>query len=387
MSDQRGVAIPQANPGAGYLKHKSEIDAAMARVGQSGRYILGPEVDDFEREFAAYIGTAHAIGVASGTDAIELALRGAEIGAGDLVFTVAQTAVATVAAVERAGAIPVLVDIDPITYTMDPAKLDAALRAAQKNPALRGARPAAVIPVHLYGQAADLPAILEIARRAGMIVIEDCAQCHGASLDGRRLGAWGSVASFSFYPTKNLAAIGDGGMIASNDARIAKRIRALRQYGWEERYISSIRGGNSRLDELQAAILRTRLTHLEEDNDLRRKWAAMYDAALEKTALLRPVVRKGARHVYHQYVVRSPSRESLREHLVAQQIGSAIHYPVPIHLQPAYQGQLAGADALPNTEAAAREILSLPMFPELTTEQVTRVAKSVQAWAAASAAA
>ena len=385
MSEKKAAsaapAVPQANPLGGYLARKDEIDAAIARALAGNRYILGPEVEAFEQEFAAYIGAAHGVGVANGTDAIELALRAFDLDRNDLVFTVSQTAVATVSAIERAGATPVLVDIDPVTYTMDPERLEAAVAMTTTDARFRGMRPRVVVPVHLYGHPADLPAIMEIAARAGMRVIEDCAQAHGAALHGRKLGTWGDLAAYSLYPTKNLAAIGDGGIITGNDRKAIERIRALRQYGWEERYISSIRGFNSRLDELQAAILRVRLRHLDADNDRRRRVAKRYDTMLADAGLTLPTAKAGAHHVYHQYVVRTTERDSLREQLAQDGVGTAIHYPMPIHQQPAYAGRIA-AGPLDVTETAAREIASLPMFPELTDDQVQRVVRAVKSWAA-----
>lgn len=382
MSESVSTIIPQANPLAGYLARQREIDAALARALASGRYIMGQEVEAFEREFAVYQGTRHAVSVANGTDAIELALRAAGIGAGDLVFTVSHTAVATVAAVERAGAVPVLVDIDPLRYTMAPEHLEAAIAQARRDPELQGARQRAVLPVHLYGQPADIEAIAAIAARSGLLLIEDCAQAHGATVAGRRVGTWGMLASFSFYPTKNLGAMGDGGAIITDDAAIARRLRALRQYGWEERYISASRGLNSRLDEIQAALLRVRLRHLDADNEARRRVAARYDAALDGLAVAPPARAAGIEHVYHQYVLRTPMQAALRHHLADAGIGTAIHYPVPIHLQPAYQGQIALAQPLAETEAAAREVVSLPMFPELSSGQVDRVCAALRAWSA-----
>ncbi|HJQ19453.1 MAG TPA: DegT/DnrJ/EryC1/StrS family aminotransferase [Gemmatimonadaceae bacterium] len=373
-------AIPQANPGAGYLAERAEIDAAAARVFRSGWYILGPEVEAFEREFASFVGCAHAVGVSNGTDAIELALRGCGVERGDIVFTVSHTAVATVSAIERIGGIPVLVDIDPATFTMSPERLEHAIRWVKGNSGLAGSRARAVIPVHLYGQPADMTAILSIARRAGLQVLEDCAQAHGASLNGRGAGSWGDVASFSFYPTKNLAALGDGGAVTGNDTAMMRRVAALRQYGWEERYISSFPGFNTRLDELQAAILRARLSRLHRNNERRREIAATYDALLADSAVQRPIRAPGVVHAFHQYVIRCADRDALKDALLRSGIGTAIHYPVPIHLQPAYRDRIATGGALDATEAAAGEILSLPMYPELTDQQVQTVGRAVANW-------
>jgi dTDP-4-amino-4,6-dideoxygalactose transaminase len=355
-----------ANPRAQYDAHAEEIDAAMARVLRGGRYILGDEVASFEKEFAATIGVAHAIGVGSGTDALHLALRAAGIGAGDEVITVSHTAVATVAAVEMAGATPVLVDIDPIHYTIDPARIEEAITE----------RTRAIIPVHLYGGAADLDAVLDIAQRRGLKVIEDCAQSHGATIRGRRTGAIGDAGTLSFYPTKNVGAIGDGGMIVTNDDRIAAQVRLLRQYGWEERYVSRVAGWNSRLDELQAAILRVKLRHLDDDNRHRRSIAATYTDGLRGTALVLPTTRPDSGHAFHLYVVRSTRRDRLARFLHERGVGTLVHYPVPVHLQPAYSGRL-GNRPLPESERAAREVLSLPMYPELRDDEVQQVIEAI----------
>jgi dTDP-4-amino-4,6-dideoxygalactose transaminase len=320
-------------------------------------------VESFEQEFAAYIGVHHAIGVGNGTDALELSLRACGVGPGDLVFTVSHTAVATVAAIELAGATPVLVDIDPVTYTMDPNCLESALA----NPP--DGTPKAVIPVHLYGHPADMPSILELAKRHGLYMLEDCAQSHGATLDGRMTGAWGDIAAFSFYPTKNLGALGDGGMVVTDNPALAERVRLLQQYGWRERYISEIPGGNSRLDELQAAVLRVKLRYLDKENMRRQSLAQTYNSLLADAGLTLPEVGSGVTHVYHQYVVRLPQRDALRTYLRQAGIGTLIHYPKPVHLQPAYQSRLSVVAPLPWTEQVARQVLSLPMFPQLSDDQ------------------
>jgi len=359
-----------SNPLAQYKAHKTEIDAAIQRVLDKGWYILGEETNAFESEFAAYIGVAHGIGVGSGTEALHIALFACGIGPGDEVITISHTAVATVAAIELAGATPVLVDIEPDYYTLDPARLEAAISPHTK----------AVIPVHLYGQPADLAPILEIARRHGVRVIEDCAQAHGAIYGGRHVGAWGDIACFSFYPTKNLGALGDGGMIVTNDSTLAERARLLREYGWAERYVSHIPGWNSRLDEVQAAVLLVKLRYLDADNAVRARRAREYDQALRDTWLVTPKRRSDATHVYHLYVVRCPGRDELQTWLKAHDVGALIHYPVPIHLQPAYQGRLRGGDNLPETERAAREVLSLPMYPELSEKELQMVIGAVQSF-------
>lgn len=363
--------IPQTDPKSGYLAHRQEIDSAIQRVLESGWYILGQEVDAFEQEFAGYFGVGHAIGVANGTDAIELSLRACGVGRGDLVFTVSHTAVATVAAIESTGATPVFIDIDPVTYTIDVAQLETALA----NPP--SGTPRAIVPVHLYGHPSDMPAIMELSRRYSVDVIEDCAQSHGATVDGVMTGAWGRISAFSFYPTKNLGTFGDGGMVATNDAELAEKVRLLQQYGWRERYISEISGRNSRLDELHAAILRVKLRHLETENRRRREIAALYDDLLAGENLTLPVVRPQITHAYHQYAVRSDRREALRSHLREAGIGTLVHYPVPVHMQPAYSSRAGSAGQLPVTEKVAREILSLPMFPQLSDDSVKRVSSSI----------
>jgi dTDP-4-amino-4,6-dideoxygalactose transaminase len=365
--------IPQTDPRAGYLEQQAEIDAAISRVLASGWYILGGEVEAFETAFASWLGVAHAVGVGSGTDAIELALRACGIGAGDLVFTVSHTAVATVAAIERAGAVPVLVDVEPGRFAMDPAALEAALR----RPPL--GRPAAILPVHLYGEPAELAAIIELARAYGLRVIEDCAQSHGALYRGRPTGSFGDIACFSFYPTKNLGALGDAGITATDDAGLATALREIREYGWRERYVSAIAGINSRLDPIQAAILGVKLPRLGADNTRRQAIAARYDDGLAGLPLALPCRRADTAHVYHQYVVRSPARDPLREYLRAAAIGTGIHYPAPVHVQPAYRGRLAEYPAgLPETTRVAGEILSLPMYPQLADNAVDRVIAEIR---------
>ena len=367
----RQTIVPQADPGASYFAHKPEIDSAIARVLEGGRYILAQEAETFEREFAAYVRVGDAIGVGSGTDALELSLRACGVGPGALVFTVSHTAVATAAAIELVGATPVLVDINPATYTMDPDSLEAAL--ARKPAGI----PKAVIPVHLYGHPADMPSIMDIARRHGLFVIEDCAQSHGATLDGRMTGAWGDIAAFSFYPTKNLGALGDGGMVVTDDAELAERVRLLRQYGWQERFISAIPGGNSRLDEIQAAVLRVKLRGLDRENMRRQSLAGTYGDLLAEAGLILPKAAPGVTHVYHQYVVRLSRRDALRTYLKRAGIDTVVHYPVPIHLQPAYRGRLPAAVPLPWTERVVRDVLSLPMFPQLRNDQIRHVSECI----------
>jgi dTDP-4-amino-4,6-dideoxygalactose transaminase len=373
--------IPQTDPRANYLAHKDEIDAAIARVLDRGWYILGEEVRAFEREFAAWLGVTDSVGVANGTDALHLALRGAGIDQGDGVITVSHTAVATVAAIELAGAVPILVDVDAESYTLDPdAITDAMELAARSRVDVKG-----IVPVHIYGHMADMPSIVSIASRHNLRVIEDCAQAHGASIGGRIAGTWGDAAAFSFYPTKNLGALGDGGAVVTNDPVIAERIRLLREYGWRERYVSSIPGMNSRLDELQAAILRVKLPYLDGENERRRAVAAIYDGDLRESGLLLPHRRGDALHAFHQYVVRSQRRDELRANLREKGVGTLIHYPMPVHLQPTYRGRVLTCGDLPVTERLAAEVASLPMFPELSGDDARMVTSRINEWAAAPA--
>ncbi|MFB0534201.1 MAG: DegT/DnrJ/EryC1/StrS family aminotransferase [Anaerolineae bacterium] len=351
-----------------YNAIKGEVNEAVARVLESGWFILGQEVEAFEREFAAYCGLSHGIGVGSGTEALHLALLACGVGEGDEVITVPHTAVATVAATELTGARPVFVDIDPASYTIAPDQLESRITA----------RTRAVIPVHLYGQAADLDPVLDIAQRHGLTVVEDCAQAHGTVYKGRRVGSFGRVACFSFYPTKNLGAYGDGGMVVTDDGALAQKVRLLRQYGWKKRYVSSLKGLNSRLDELQAAILRVKLRHLDEWNEARRARARLYDELLAGSGVATPIEMDYGRHVYHLYVVRCPHRNELRNHLAERGVGTAIHYPVPIHLQEAYRDLGYQRGDFPVTEACADEILSLPMYPDLREDEVREIAELVK---------
>lgn len=362
------ISVPFVDLAISYRQQQEAIDAAVSRVLSGGWYILGEEVRRCEEEFAAYLGADHALGVASGTDALLLALRALEIGPGDEVITVSHTAVATAAAIELSGAKPVFVDVDPATYTLDPALLDDAL-----TPQTR-----AIIPVHLYGQAAALQPILNFAHNHNLALIEDCAQAHGAAYQGQKVGTWGDAAAFSFYPTKNLGAIGDGGAVVTNRADVAERLHLLRQYGWRERYISDITGYNSRLDELQAAVLRVRLRHLDADNQQRQTAAQQYHALLDGLPLVLPKTGAAESHVYHLFVIQVEERDALRAYLQAKGIGTAIHYPMPVHLQPAYRrlGYLPGS--LPVTERLAGRILSLPMFPGVTEEQVAAVCGAIR---------
>jgi dTDP-4-amino-4,6-dideoxygalactose transaminase len=372
-------AVMQSDPKANYLAHKREIDEAMRRTLDSGRYILGGQVSEFEREFAAYLGAKRCVGVANGTDALSLALRAVGVGVGDVVITVAHTAVATVAAVEMAGASPLLVDIDPATFTISPEAVEDAIRNYRERPRIK-----AILPVHLYGRPADMRAMCDIARRYDLKVVEDCAQAHGATIHrtGRvRVGVFGDAAAFSFYPTKNLGALGDGGAVVTNDAVVAERVGLLREYGWRERYVSDVAGFNSRLDELQAAVLRVKLKYLDEENARRREIARIYDDRLAPSSLRLPERAGGVESVYHQYVARCDERDGLRDHLREQGVGTLVHYPVPVHLQPAYRNRVpVHRGALPATEQAARQVLSLPMYAQLSDTQVEQVCEAINRW-------
>lgn len=366
--------IPQSNPKAAFEAHRAPIEKALARVLESGWYILGEEVAAFESAFARAMGCAWSAGVASGTDAIEVALRALGVAPGDAVLTVSHTAVATAAAIARAGARPLFVDVERETYTMSPDSLRAAL-------AQRGAAEAkAMVVVHLYGQPADMPALSAIASQHGLALVEDCAQAHGAALAGRPVGSWGQLACYSFYPTKNLGAIGDAGAITGNDPALLERVRLIREYGWRERYVSDVYGVNSRLDPLQAAVLNAKLPGLAADNERRSRWASEYDALLQSSPVRRPVRRANARHVFHQYVVECERRDALRAWLKDRGVGTLVHYPRAVHQQRAYAAPDLRPVPLPNTEALVSRILSLPMYPELTPAQLAGVAAEIRGW-------
>ncbi len=358
-------------PLASYLAHKAEIDAAIQQTLSKGTYILGEEVAAFERDFAQYLGVRHGIGVANGTDALQLALWACGIGPNDEVITVAHTAVATVAAIEMCGARPVVVDIDPDTFTIDPNQIEYVITSKTK----------AILPVHLYGHPADMEGINAIASKHHLYVVEDCAQSHGAVYQGRRTGAWSDIAAFSFYPTKNLGALGDGGIVVTDNPGLAAQVTSLREYGWKnQRHMSEAPGVNSRLDELQAAILRVKLNYLDEENEQRRKLARVYDEILSSTKLTLPMEKGSVSHVYHQYVIRSPRRDSLQQYLKKLGINTAIHYPVPVHLQPAYRGRLRVEGTLTCTERMCREVLSLPMHPQLSEERIHSISELLRNW-------
>ena len=361
--------IPMADLRAQHAALQDEVERAVTRVLRSGRYALGPEVEAFEREFAAYCGAADAVGVSSGTSALHLALRAYDIGPGDEVITVPLTFVATVATIRNTGARVRLVDIDPRSYTMDPSKLEAAI----------GERTRAIVPVHLYGQPADMDPILAIGRKHGLAVIEDAAQAHGASYHGRPTGGLGDLGCFSFYPSKNLGACGEGGMILTNDAERARLLRVLRDWGQDGRYRHVRDGGNYRLDAIQAAVLRVKLRRLDGWNARRRQIAAVYDAAFADLDLTCPEGMAYATHVYHIYALRSGHRDALRKCLTARDIQVDVHYPIPMHLQPTYVDLGYDTGAFPHAEAVAREELSLPIYPELSERQIEDVIDGVRA--------
>jgi len=350
---------------------KEELLAAIRRVVERGRYVLGEELRAFERDFTAASGCAHVVGVANGTDAIRLALEAAGVRAGDDVVTVSHTATFTALAISMLGARPVFCDIEPLTMNLDPARLEAAI-----TPKTR-----AIVPVHLYGQAADMDPILAIARRRDIPVIEDCAQAHLARYRGGVVGGLGASAAFSFYPTKNLGALGDAGAVTTNDAAIDEHVRQMRNGGQADRYHHGLKGVNSRLDEIQAAVLSVKLRHLEAATSARRDLAARYDAGLRGVTL--PRTLEGCEHVYHLYVIRHPRRDALAAHLDRAGVTALVHYPIPVHLQPAYADLGTREGSLPETERAAREVLSLPLYPGLDAEQQGRVIEAVNAFTAA----
>ena len=363
-------------PQEDYRRHRAGIDAAVGRALDGGSYILGPEVLGFEAEFARFTGVNHAVGVANGTDAIELMLRGLEIGAGAKVVVPSHTAVASAAGIERARAEPVFVDVDMETFTICPQALEELLQ----SPLGRGVK--AVLAVHLYGHPVDWAGLLKVADRHGVILLEDCAQAHGAGIHGQRVGSFGRAAAFSFYPTKNLGAIGDGGAITTSDDALAERLRSLRQYGWAERYISRRKGVNSRLDELQAAILRVKLPGLLESIARRQALAAEYGRRLaDVPGLVLPGQRDGCDHAYHLYVVRSHRRDALMDHLTRAGVPVALHYPAAIHQQPAYTGAAAASPALPQTGEIVRTILTLPLHPYLGMDAIAHVCDSIRTFA------
>lgn len=362
--------ISVAEPKAQFVSHKAQILEAIGRVLSSGWYILGEEVRNFEKEFADFLGAKFCIGVASGTDAITIALKAVGVSAGDEVITVSHSAVATVAAIEQTGAIPVFVDIDAATRCINPEKISSVISEKTK----------AILPVHIYGQPASMKDILSIGRQHNLKVVEDCAQAHGAEINGSKVGTLGDAGAFSFYPTKNLGALGDGGAVVTNSCEIMESVRRLRQYGWKERYVSFVPGLNSRLDEIQAAVLRTKLPFLSEDNTRRGKIAENYLTAIDGAKIIPPARIEGTLHAMHLFVVECQQRNALQKFLKQAGIGTAIHYPKAIHQQPAYANRIRGSDDLPCTENLYRRILTLPMHPNLTDDQVDKICSALTKW-------
>jgi dTDP-4-amino-4,6-dideoxygalactose transaminase len=366
------IRVPYLDLRAQYQSIKPEIDGAIAGVLDSGQFVLGSEVTEFEREFADYCGTSHCIALNSGTSALHLALLAAGIGPDDEVITVPFTFVASVAAIGYSGARPVLVDIDPQSFTMDVSAIEAAITPRTK----------AILVVHLYGQPADMDPIMDIARRHGLVVIEDAAQAHGAKYKGRLVGSIGDMACFSFYPGKNLGAYGEGGAVTTGNPEYARSIRMLRDWGQDAKYHHVLRGFNYRMEAFQGAILRVKLRHLERWTEARRALAGKYNELLGDSGVERPKEMSWARHVYHVYTLRSQDRESLRAALQEDGIQTGVHYPVPVHLQPAYADLGYGRGAFPQAEAAANQVLSIPLYPELSHRAVAEVAAAVNKAAA-----
>lgn len=356
-----------------YQNIKPEIDEAIARVLDNCQFVLGSEVAAFEKEFATYCGAAECIALNSGTSALHLALLAAGIGPSDEVITVPFTFVASVAAILYAGARPVLVDIDPHTFTMNPADIEAAITPRTK----------AILPVHLYGHPADMDPVLEVARRHGLAVIEDAAQAHGAKYEERPVGSLGDIACFSFYPTKNLGAYGEGGAVTTSNAVYARTIRMLRDWGQDRKYHHLLRGFNYRLEGLQGAILRVKLRHLDQWTELRRAAASKYNQLLADCGIELPREMPWAHHVYHVYTLRTKDRDALQAALQTEGIQTAVHYALPVHLQPAYADLGYSRGAFPQSEKAAEEVLSLPLYPEITDTQIQNVAQALTNLAAA----
>jgi dTDP-4-amino-4,6-dideoxygalactose transaminase len=364
-------AVPFLELCTQYRQVKAEIDRAIHDVLDCGVFLFGHQVEAFEKEFAAYLGVPHAVAMSSGTDALRLALLGAGVGPGDEVITSALTAVATVAAIESAGARVILVDIDPETYTLDACEVKGRLTPRTK----------AIVPVHLYGHPTDIEPLLAIAACRGLEIVEDACQAHGATYQGKKVGGFGLFGCFSFYPTKNLGGYGDGGMIVTGSADHAEHVRLLRNYGERQRFEHHLRGFNCRMDELQAAILRVKLRHLDAWNAQRRHLARGYDRGLKGIGVKVPIEQPDTTHVYCSYVIRHPSRDRLREWLANRGIDARVQYPRPIHLQPAYRDLGAGLGSFPVAEQAASEILSLPIFPELDESAIGPVCDAIRSFA------
>uniref|UniRef100_Q02CC1 DegT/DnrJ/EryC1/StrS aminotransferase n=1 Tax=Solibacter usitatus (strain Ellin6076) TaxID=234267 RepID=Q02CC1_SOLUE len=359
--------IPLLDLKAQYKAIKTELDAAVIHVLENAQFVLGPEVAAFEKEFAAYSGATEAIGVNSGTSALHLALLAAGVGPGDEVITVPFTFVATAASIVYTGASPVFVDIDPATFNIDVTRIEAAITPRTK----------AIMPVHLFGQPADMDPIMEIARRHNLVVIEDAAQAHGAEYKGRRAGSIGDMACFSFYPAKNLGACGEGGAVTTNNSEHAQKIRLLRDWGSSKKYVHDVMGYNYRLEGIQGAILRVKLRHLESWTEARRAHAFRYNQLLEGSAVRPPQAMTWARHVYHVYTIRTAQRDRVRQELQEREIQTGVHYPIPIHLQPAYESLGYSRGDFPAAEQATAEVLALPIYPELTDAQLREVAGAI----------
>ena len=362
------MQVPLLDLKAQYAGIKSDLDQAVHRVLDSARFIGGPEVSGLEEEIARYCGTPHAIGCASGTDALLLALKALDVGPGDEVVTAAFSFFASAGAVSNVGARPVFVDVDPRTFNLDAHRLEAAITPLTK----------AVVAVHLYGQCCDLAAIQAVCDKHHLYLIEDAAQAIGAEWEGKRAGSVGDLGCFSFFPSKNLGAAGDAGLVTARDPAVAERVRLLREHGAKPKYYHALIGTNSRLDALQAAILRVKLRHLDRWSEKRAKNAGLYDQLLEGARLTRPYHDPRARHIYNQYVIRARERDALRQHLTERGIGTEIYYPVPLHLQQCFAPLGYRPGDLPQSEAAAQEVLALPIYPELTEEQIRYVAGCVR---------
>ena len=360
--------IPFNDLKAQYAQIKPEVDAAIQAVLESSQFVLGPAVESFERQFAAYCRASEAVAVNSGTSALHLALLAAGVGPGDEVITVPFTFVATVAAIEYTGAKPVLVDVEPDCFTMDPGAIERAVTS----------RTRAVMPVHLFGQAADMDPILDIARRHGLAVIEDACQAHGAEYKGRRAGSMGDIGCFSFYPGKNLGAFGEGGAAVTNNSQYAESMRLLRSWGEKSRYQHLVKGFNYRMDGIQGAVLGVKLRHLEAWTEARRAHAARYEALLSGSDVAPPKERPGARHVFSVYAVRVVNRDARRAALAEQGVQTGIHYPIPVHLQPAYRDLGYPPGSFPVSERLAAEVLSLPVYPEMTEAQIDAVGRALR---------
>lgn len=365
--------VPFVDLAAQYAAIAEEVNGATSKVLRRTDFILGRDVGLFEEEFAAFCEAEYAVGVDSGTSALELALRAYGIGPGDEVITAANTFIASALPISYTGAIPVLVDVDPQTYTMDISRLERAITARTK----------VIIPVHLYGHPADMDPILEIAQQHGLVVIEDACQAHGAKYRGKRVGSLGHAAAFSFYPAKNLGAYGDGGMVVTNDEQVAESLQMLRNYGQREKYHHLLLGYNHRLDTLQAAVLRVKLQHLDAWNAARRRNAQLYGELLADSLVARPAEADYAESVYHLYVIRVEDRDGLRAHLHDKGIATGIHYPIPIHLQPSYRDLGYEKGSFPVTEEYAEQILSLPMYAELTPDLIEYVVGAIRDFASA----